>query len=111
MNLFINRNRSEFVGRCEEETLGRSKAFLAALLTFSLSGMPMYPGAQIKVIGGEGSQEGGGRVEGGFRERAAKESEMIRMGVGEDESGSVSRCLRQLKIASNSVVNEETVLR
>jgi len=32
-------------------------------------------------------------------ERATKESEMIRMGVGEDESGSVSRCLRQLTIA------------
>ena len=27
-------------------------------------------------------------------ERVAKESDMIRMGVGEDESGSVSRCLR-----------------
>jgi len=27
-------------------------------------------------------------------ERAAKVSEMIRMGVGEDESGSVSRCSR-----------------
>ena len=35
-------------------------------------------------------------------ERAAKESEMIWMGVGEDESGSVSRCSRQLKIACNS---------
>jgi len=47
-------------------------------------------------------------------ERAAKESEMIRMGVGEDESRSVSRCSRQsrqLKIACNSVVNEEPVLR
>ena len=43
-------------------------------------------------------------------ERAA-ESEMIRMGVGEDESGSVSRGSRQLKIACNSVVNEEPVLR
>jgi len=38
---------------------------------------------------------------------------MIRMGVGEDESGSrsVSRCSRQLKISCNSVVNEEAVLR
>jgi len=44
-------------------------------------------------------------------ERAAKESEMIRMGVGEDESGSVSGCLRQLKVAYNFVVNEEVVLR
>jgi len=46
-------------------------------------------------------------------ERTAKESEMIRMDVGEDESGSVSvsRCSRQLKIACNSVVNEEAVLR
>ena len=41
----------------------------------------------------------------------ANESEMIRMGVGEDESGSVNWCLRQLKIACNSVVNEEAVLR
>jgi len=44
-------------------------------------------------------------------ERAAKESEMIRMGVGEDESGSVSRCSRQLKIACNSVLKEEAVQR
>jgi len=44
-------------------------------------------------------------------ERAAKESEMIRMGAREDESGSVSRCSRQLKIACNSVVNEGAVLR
>jgi len=45
-------------------------------------------------------------------ERAAKESEMIRMGVGEDEnSGNVSRCSRQLKIVCNSVVNEEAMLR
>jgi len=28
-------------------------------------------------------------------ERAAEESEMIRMGVEEDESGSVSRCSRE----------------
>jgi len=57
------------------------------------------------------------RVVRGWREgleidgRAAKESEMIRMGVGEDESGSVSRCSTQLKIDCNSVVNEEAVLR
>ena len=44
-------------------------------------------------------------------ERAGKESEMIRMGVGEDESVSGSRCSRQLKIAYNSVVIEEAVLR
>jgi len=44
-------------------------------------------------------------------EKATKESEMIRMGVGEDESGSVSRCSKQLKIAGYSVVNEEAVLR
>jgi len=46
-------------------------------------------------------------------ERAAKESEMIMMGVGEDEdeNESVSRYSRQLKIACNSVVSEETVLR
>ena len=46
MNLFINRNRS-VVGRCKDETLGRSKAFLAALSTFPLPGMSMCPGAQI----------------------------------------------------------------
>jgi len=57
------------------------------------------------------------RVVRGWREgleidaRAAKESEMIRMGVGADGSGSVSRCSRQLKIACNSVVNGEAVLR
>ena len=52
-------------------------------------------------------------VEGGFTidERAAKESEIIRMGVGDDQSGSVSRCSRQLKIACNSVVSKEAVLR
>ena len=46
-----------------------------------------------------------------INERAAKKYGMIRMGVGEDEKGSVSRCSRQLKIACNSVVNEEVVLR
>jgi len=44
-------------------------------------------------------------------ERVTKESEMIRIGVGEDESGSVSTCSRQLRIACKSVMNEETVLR
>jgi len=43
-------------------------------------------------------------------EKVAKVSETIRMGVGEDESGSGSRCSRQLKIACNSVVKEEAVL-
>jgi len=44
---------------------------------------------------------------------AIKESEIIRMGVGEDESGKCewSRCSRQLKLANNSVENEEAVLR
>jgi len=51
MDFFINRKRSEFVGRCEDETLGRSTAFLAALPTFSLPGMPMFPGAHMNVIG------------------------------------------------------------
>jgi len=50
MDFFINRKRSEFVGGCEDETLG-STAFLAALSTFSLPGMPMYPGAHMNVIG------------------------------------------------------------
>jgi len=49
MNFFMNRI-SEFVGRNEDETLGRSKAFLAALSTFSLPGMPMCPGAHMNVI-------------------------------------------------------------
>ena len=51
MNSFINRKRSEFMGRCKDETLRRSKAFLAALSIFSLPGMPMYPGARMNVIG------------------------------------------------------------
>ena len=51
MNFSINRRRSEFVGRCEDETLGRSKAFLAALSTFSLPETVMCHGAQMKVIG------------------------------------------------------------
>jgi len=50
MNFFINRKRSEFVGRCEDETLGRSKAFLAVLSTFSLPGMSVCPGAQMNVM-------------------------------------------------------------
>jgi len=40
-------------------------------------------------------------------ERAPKESEMIGTGIEEDECGS----MKQLKIACNSVVNEEAVLR
>jgi len=51
MNLFINRKKSEFMGRCEDETLGRSKAFLATLSTFSLTGMPMCLRAQMNVTG------------------------------------------------------------
>jgi len=51
MDFFINRNRSEFVGRCGDDSLGRSKAFLTALSTFSLPGMPMCPEAQMTVIG------------------------------------------------------------
>ena len=50
MNFFYKK-RSEFVGRCEDETLRRSTAFLAALLTFSLPAMPMCPGAYMNVIG------------------------------------------------------------
>jgi len=46
-------------------------------------------------------------------ERAAKDSEMIRMGLEADESGSVSRCSKQLKIfvACTFLVNKEAVLR
>ena len=59
MHLFINRNRSEFEGRCEDETLERSKAFLAALSTFSLPGMPMCPGAHMNVRSVIGGEDGG----------------------------------------------------
>jgi len=58
MNFFMNRKRSEFVGRCEDKTLGRSTALLAALSTFSLPGMSMCPGVHMNVIEvrlGEGS--------------------------------------------------------
>ena len=34
MDLFMNRKGSEFVERCEDETLGRSAAFLGTLSTF-----------------------------------------------------------------------------
>jgi len=51
MDSFINGKRSEFVGRCEDDTLGRSTAFFAALSTFSLPGMPMCPRAHMNVIG------------------------------------------------------------
>jgi len=59
MDFFINRKRSEFVRRCEDETLGRSTAFLAALSTFSMPSMSMCPWGPYErdrdVIGGEGS--------------------------------------------------------
>ena len=51
MDFCINIKRSEFVRRCEDETLERSTAFLAALSTFSLAGMSMCPGVQMNVIG------------------------------------------------------------
>ena len=51
MDFLINRKRFEFVERCEDETLGRSTAFLPALSTFSLPGMPMCPGTHMNVIG------------------------------------------------------------
>jgi len=51
MNFSIQRKRSEFVGRYKDETLGRSKTFLAALSMFSVPGMPMCPEAQMNVIG------------------------------------------------------------
>jgi len=58
MNFFVNRKRSEFAGRCEDETLGWSKAFLAALSTFSYRGdahLPWGPNERDRgVIGGEG---------------------------------------------------------
>ena len=39
------------MGSCEDETLRRSTAFLAAVSTFSLPGMPIRPGAHMNVIG------------------------------------------------------------
>jgi len=51
MDSFINRKRSEFVGRYEDETLWRSMAFLAALSTFSLPGMLLCSGPHMNVIG------------------------------------------------------------
>ena len=51
MDFFIHRKKSEFVGRCEDETLGRTMVFLAALSTFSLQGMPKCLTAHMNVIG------------------------------------------------------------
>jgi len=51
MNFSINRKRSEFMARYKDETLGRNKAFLTVLSTFSLPEMPMCPGTEMNVIG------------------------------------------------------------
>jgi len=47
----MKRKRSELEGRKDGETVGSNRAFLAALSTFSFPGMPVCPGAQIKVMG------------------------------------------------------------
>jgi len=46
MNLFMKRTRSGLVGRCENATVGKSKALLTALSPVSLLGMPECPGAE-----------------------------------------------------------------
>jgi len=48
--IIMNRKRFEFVGRCEDETLGRSKDFWGVLLKFSLPRIPMCLGAKMNVI-------------------------------------------------------------
>jgi len=46
MNLFTKKTRSELVGRYEDGTVGRSKALLPAVSTFSLLGMSECSGAE-----------------------------------------------------------------
>ena len=51
MNFFINRKRSEFVGRYENEALGRSRVFWLLYQHSHCRGMPMCPEAQMNVKG------------------------------------------------------------
>jgi len=47
----MKRKRSELEGRSGDRMEGRSSAYLAAESTFSLPGIPLWPGAQLKVTG------------------------------------------------------------
>jgi len=49
----MKRKRSELKGRNEDRMEGRSSACLAAEPTFSLPGIPLWLGAQMKVTGME----------------------------------------------------------
>jgi len=49
--LLIKRKRSEIEVRSEDRMEGRSSACLAAESTFLLPGIPLWPGAQMKVTG------------------------------------------------------------
>jgi len=49
MNLLMKRKRSELEGWSEDRMDGRSSACLAAESTFSLPGISLWPGAQMKV--------------------------------------------------------------
>jgi len=47
----MKRKRSELEGRSEDRMKGRSSACLAAQSKFPLPGIPLWPGAQMKVTG------------------------------------------------------------
>jgi len=92
----MKRKRSELEGRSEDRMEGRSSACLTAESIFSLPGIPLRPGAQMKETGIENAvkvvRREWNRVTSGWdedgramAERAAKESEMIRKGLGEEE--------------------------
>ena len=94
----MKENRSEEVGRHMELTYGWDAASLAARSTWTLPGMPEWPGAQTKVIreeceGKELSsvmiRETRGWVDDVFwiASSEARESEMMRKGWGESDDG------------------------
>ena len=47
----MKRKRSKLEGRSEDRIEGRSSVCLAAKSTFSLPGIPLWPGGQMKVTG------------------------------------------------------------
>jgi len=47
----MKRKRSELEGRSEDRMEGRSSACLVVESTFSLPGISLWPGAQMKVTG------------------------------------------------------------
>jgi len=51
INLLMKRKRSELEGRSEDRMEGKSSACLAPESTFSLPGITLWPGAQMKVTG------------------------------------------------------------